>query len=165
MVVKILLYLINIDKNGTEISIPFPPLKAMPGQSPGDRGQKTRLRAIIYRCKTPRGRFLNHPIHTCARGICFAYSYSWYRVMSRFGHQLGLHKPAALFHPKVCLLAVDHADIPIPHAAHLGGAAADILDLVDLVHLLRGQSGSPAAACGRPAQSGHPLPHTAFPGQ
>src|SRR5699024_4243599 len=30
-----------------------------------------------------------------------------------------------------------HTDIPIPHTAHLGGAAADVLDLVDLVHLLR----------------------------
>ena len=58
-------------------------------------------------------------------------------ILSRFGHQLGFHKPAALLHPEVGFLAVDHTDIPIPHTAHLGGAAADILDLVDLVHLLR----------------------------
>src|SRR5699024_12092743 len=35
MVVKIILYLINIDKNGTEIPYRSPPPKAMPGQSPG----------------------------------------------------------------------------------------------------------------------------------
>ena len=35
MVVKIILYLINIDKNGSEIPYRSPPPKAMPGQSPG----------------------------------------------------------------------------------------------------------------------------------
>ena len=78
MVVKIILYLIVIDKTVPKSRYRSHRLRPCQGNRPADRGQKTRLRAIIYRCKTPRGRFLNHPIHTCARGICFAYSYSWY---------------------------------------------------------------------------------------
>ena len=130
MVVKIILYLINIDKNGTEISIPFPPLKAMPGQSPGRKRTTNKASCHDIDAKRREAEKLSpRPRHLLLL---------W--ILSRFGHQLGFHKPAALLHPEVGFLAVDHADIPIPYAAHLGSAAANVLDFVDLVHLPRSKA-------------------------
>src|SRR5699024_2334864 len=108
----------------------------MPGQSPGR--SRTTNKASCHHIDAKRREAGSRITRFTPAPAAFALYKGC--IISRFGHQLGLHKPSSLFHPEVRFLAVDHTDIPIPHTAHLGGAAADVLDLVDLVHLLRAKA-------------------------
>ena len=56
-------------------------------------------------------------------------------LMCFFVDHLRRHKPPPIFKPQFALFALNHTGIAVPNAAHIGGAAADVLDLVDFVDL------------------------------
>ena len=56
-------------------------------------------------------------------------------LMCFFVDYLRRHKPSTIFKPQFALFALNHTGIAVPNTAHIGGTAADVIDLVDFVDL------------------------------
>lgn len=56
--------------------------------------------------------------------------------MCFFVDPLRRHKPPPIFKPQFALFVLNHTGIAVSNTAHVGGTAADVLDLVDFVDLL-----------------------------
>ena len=55
--------------------------------------------------------------------------------MRFFVDHLRRHKPSPIFKPQFALFALNHTGIAVSNTTYIGGAAADVLDLVDFVNL------------------------------